>query len=67
MTGYLTQRGELEGDKYRLTITNMDIHIIFIRQIMFMFKADVTNDRALLKNFCNALQEGTEDNQNGLV
>ena len=64
MTGYLTQRGELEGDKYRLTIPNMDI---FIRQIMFMFKADVTNDRALLKNFCNALQEGTEDNQNGLV
>lgn len=60
MTGYLTQRGEPEEERYRLTIPNMEIRSIFIRQIMSMFKEEVLKDGALLKAFCDALQEGAD-------
>lgn len=59
MTGYLTQRGEPDGDRYKLAVPNMEIRSIFTRQILSMFKADVTKDGALLKAFCDALQEGS--------
>lgn len=58
MTGYLTQRGSLGRGRYRLAIPNMEIRSIFIQQIMSMFKADVAQDGALLKAFCDALQKG---------
>ncbi len=59
MTGYLTQRGEPDGDRYKLAVPNMEIRSIFTRQILSMFKADVAKDGALLKAFCDALQEGS--------
>ncbi|HIS32472.1 MAG TPA: PD-(D/E)XK nuclease domain-containing protein [Candidatus Limivivens intestinipullorum] len=37
----------------------MEIRSIFTRQILSMFKADVAKDGALLKAFCDALQEGS--------
>ena len=58
MTGYLTQRGEPDGNRCKLAIPNMEIRSIFTRQIMALFKADVARDGALLKAFCDALQEG---------
>ena len=58
MTGYLTQRGKIDGTRYRLSIPNMEIRGIFIRQILSMFKRDVARDGKLLKEFCEALQEG---------
>ena len=58
MTGYLTQRGKIDGTRYRLSIPNMEIRGIFIRQILAMFKRDVARDGKLLKEFCEALQEG---------
>ncbi len=58
MTGYLTQRGESDGNRCKLAIPNMEIRSIFTRQIMALFKADVARDGALLKAFCDALQEG---------
>lgn len=59
MTGYLTQRGEPDGDRYKLAVPNMEIRSIFTRQVLSMFKADVAKDGALLKAFCDALQEGS--------
>lgn len=59
MTGYLTQRGEPDGDRYKLAVPNMEIRSIFTRQILSMFKADIAKDGALLKAFCDALQEGS--------
>lgn len=58
MTGYLTQRGKKGNGKYSLAIPNMEIRSIFVRQIMTMFKADIAKDGALLKSFCDALQDG---------
>ena len=58
MTGYLTRRGESDGDLFRLAIPNMEIRSIFIRQIMAMFREDVAKDGMLLKEFCDALEKG---------
>lgn len=58
MTGYLTQRGEPDGDRFKLAVPNMEIRSIFVRQIMSLFKSDVAKDGARLKAFCDALQRG---------
>ncbi|MCD8325418.1 MAG: ATP-binding protein, partial [Lachnospiraceae bacterium] len=58
MTGYLTQRGMAGESSYCLTIPNREIRRIFTRQILSMFKEDVSKDGETLKAFCNALQSG---------
>lgn len=58
MTGYLTQRGTPDGNRYRLAIPNMEIRSIFTGQIMDLFQEDVARDGDLLKAFCDAIQEG---------
>lgn len=58
MTGYLTQRGEAEDNRYNLVIPNLEIRNIMTEHIMKMFKSDVSKDGAMVDSFCNALSEG---------
>ena len=58
MTGYLTQRGEPEGDEYQLVIPDLEIRKIFTKQIMEFFKDTVQQDGAALNLFCEALKNG---------
>lgn len=58
MTGYLTRQEPADGDRYKLVIPNLEIRSIFIRQIMAMFKKEVSKDEKLLESFCNALEQG---------
>ena len=58
MTGYLTKRGNPNGNTYDLAIPNMEIRSIFAGQIMEYFKETVRQDEAALENFCRALEEG---------
>lgn len=57
-TGYLTQRGKLADDVYKLAIPNMEIRKIFTGQIMKLFKEDVKADGAALNALCEALKNG---------
>ena len=57
-TGYLTQRGTLDGRTYQLAIPNMEIRNIFKNQIMTMFRKNVEQDGKTLDAFCQALQTG---------
>ena len=57
-TGYLTQRGEPNGNIFRLAIPNLEIRGIFATQIMEYFKDSVRGNGEALNRFCNALQNG---------
>ena len=58
MTGYLTWRGEPDGNRYRLVIPNREVRNIFTEQILAMFKEKTAKDGTLLNAFCSALAEG---------
>ena len=58
MTGYLTQRGESEGNQYNLVIPNREIRNIITEHIMKMFKDNVAKDGQMVNEFCNALAAG---------
>jgi hypothetical protein len=58
ITGYLTQRGRAEGDRYDLAIPNREIRKIYTDQIMTLFKKDVEHDGETLQSFCEALEKG---------
>ena len=57
-TGYLTQKGKPEGNRFQLAIPNMEIRNIFTTQIMDFFKENVPKNRAALNEFCKALKNG---------
>lgn len=57
-TGYLTQRGKPDGNRFRLAIPNMEIRNIFTTQIMKLFKENVQKDGVSLNRFCEALKNG---------
>lgn len=57
-TGYLTQRGMANGDKYYLVIPNYEIRKLFIRQIREWFRYQAGSDRKTLDKFCNAFPDG---------
>lgn len=61
MTGYLTQRGESEGNQYNLVIPNQEIRNIITEHIMALFKEDVSQDGHMVNEFCNALASGKAD------
>ena len=61
-TGYLTQRGRPEGNRFQLAIPNMEIRNIFTTQIMDFFKENVPKNRAALSEFCEALKNGDAEN-----
>ena len=55
MTGYLTQRGEPDGNRYHLVIPNMEIRNIITTHILKMFKESIKNDGESVNTFCCAL------------
>ena len=57
-TGYLTQKGKPEDNRFQLAIPNMEIRNIFTTQIMDFFKENVPKNRAALNGFCEALKNG---------
>lgn len=57
-TGYLTKRGNEDGDVFELVIPNQEIRRIFETQIMEWFREETRNDKGRLKDFCNALKSG---------
>lgn len=57
-TGYLTQRGRPEGNRFQLAIPNREIRSIFTTQIMEFFKENVPKNGKALKEFCHALKSG---------
>ena len=57
-TGYLTQKGAVEGDVLKLSIPNREIRKIFTRQIMEYFRDTVKEDGTALEAFCQALKGG---------
>lgn len=57
-TGYLTQRGKPEGNRFQLAIPNMEIRNIFTTQIMDFFRESVPKNRQALNEFCEALKNG---------
>ncbi len=57
-TGYLTQRGMAEEDKYYLAIPNYEIKKLFIRQIREWFQYQAGSDRKTLDKFCSAFPDG---------
>lgn len=58
MTGYLTQRGEPDGNRYNLVIPNREIRNIMTDHILKLFKDDVEKDGEMVNRFCNALMNG---------
>lgn len=62
MTGYLTQRGRVGTNRYKLAIPNLEIRDIFRTQIMEYFKESVAKDGDTLSRFCDALKNGEEKN-----
>ncbi len=58
MTGYLTQRGEPDGNRYELAIPNREIRNIITEHILKRFRQSLSQDGTMLENFCNALQSG---------
>ena len=61
MTGYLTQRGRADGNRYNLVIPNREVRNIVTEHIMNLFKADIAKDGEMVNNFCNALANGQAD------
>lgn len=61
MTGYLTQRGRTDTNRYKLAIPNLEIRDIFKTQIMDYFKESVAKDGSTLSRFCEALENGEEN------
>ena len=57
-TGYLTQRGKPEGNRFHLAIPDMEIRNIFTAQIMDFFKENVPKNGDALREFCEALKTG---------
>jgi len=55
MTGYLTQRGEPDGNRYNLVIPNMEIRNIITTHILKMFKESIKDDGETVDAFCRAL------------
>ena len=58
MTGYLTQRGEANGNRYYLVVPNREIRNIITEHILELFKDNVEKDGQMVNEFCNALLQG---------
>ena len=57
-TGYLTQRGRMEGKKYQLTIPNREIRELFEYQIRQWFRDVTAREPHKLNAFCEAFPAG---------
>ena len=52
-TGYLTQQGRTDDDRYRLAIPNKEIRNLFIKKVREWFRDASKNDGKALEEFCN--------------
>ncbi len=57
-TGYLTRRGEPDGNLLKLAIPNLEVRDVFAKQIREYFKESVKADTDTLDRFCAALRNG---------
>ena len=57
-TGYLTLRGEAEGDILPLGIPNLEIRKLFMDQVMEWFREESGKDAPALEGLCRALLSG---------
>ncbi|MCD7980798.1 MAG: ATP-binding protein [Clostridiales bacterium] len=57
-TGYLTQRGKPDENRFTLAIPNREIHSVFATQIMELFRENVRKDGDRVIRFCEALKNG---------
>ena len=55
MTGYLTQHGREADGRYHLAIPNREICDCMVRRVLALFKKSVSQNRELLRGFCNAM------------
>lgn len=55
MTGYLTQRGKADGNRYNLAIPNREIRDIMTHQVLELFRENVGQDGSMVNDFCDAL------------
>ncbi len=67
MTGYLTKRGAAEGKRFPLVIPNMEIRDIFTTQIMDLFREQVAEDGAMVREFCSAVLSGDAEKAEELL
>ena len=56
-TGYLTQKGRVDGRKYRLAVPNREIHELFVLQIREWFQEEALSDTSKLNRFCESFAE----------
>lgn len=66
MTGYLTQRGEPDGDRYNLVIPNREIRNIITSHILKMFKESIKDDGKTVGEFCDALLKQNPEKVEGI-
>ena len=66
MTGYLTQRGEPDGDRYNLVIPNREIRNIITNHILKMFKESIKDDGKTVGEFCDALLKQNPEKVEGI-
>ena len=59
MTGYLTKRGEADGQRYHLVVPNQEIRNIITEHILMRFRENVVRDGAMAEKFCRALADGS--------
>ncbi len=57
-TGYLTERGDGNGELHKLAIPNKEVLGIFEKKISSWFRARVTSDTARWQRFCKAVKKG---------
>lgn len=57
-TGYLTMRGEPDGDIFELVIPNQEIRKIFTTQVMKWFQEEAQKDSGRLERFGMAFRDG---------
>lgn len=61
MTGYLTQKGRVDINRYRLAVPNREIRNIITEHVLTLFKQNVKSDGKLFNDFCNAVAAGKAD------
>jgi hypothetical protein len=57
-TGYLTQKGQRDEERYELVIPNREIQNLFVTQIKEWFKETTTGNTAQIEKFCAAFPAG---------
>lgn len=61
ITGYLTQRGRADGNRYKLVIPNREIRELFIAQIKVWFRETTRADVPRMEKFCVAFPDANAD------